>query len=96
MSIDYSELPAAYEDEVRAYVDRGILVGDTLRDAIARGDLAEAFYFARKTMDGPWALNALVRFFELEAPFECWGSKEKINAWIAVKAAQRIAKGEGG
>lgn len=89
MSIDYSELPAKYRNEVRAYIDRGIPVADKLLDAVIRNDLAGALCFARKTIGGFGLLDAAVQFFELEAPWECWGSRKEEKEWMAAKAAGR-------
>jgi hypothetical protein len=52
---------------------RAVLEND-LRGACARADVVTR-----------WALFQVVTYIELMAPKECWGSPEKVKAWLTVK-----------
>lgn len=73
------EVPLQLRDGILRYVDHGIrpghflcaVISNDLREACAGGD--------SQCLDG---LNAVVGWFYMEAPGECWGSAERLNAWI--------------
>ncbi len=75
----YDKLPAHLRDGVRRYIEDHGGVGDFLT-AVIQNDL----WGAIRRADGVSlvALPTIVAWFYWEAPGNCWGSKEKHEAWI--------------
>jgi hypothetical protein len=77
--VDYSNLPEHMHEGTKMYVEKGLEPGGFLY-AVLCNDLAAAFgkadeiNFQRMSDWASWLWN--------EAPGACWGSKEKVNAWI--------------
>ncbi len=82
VDVDYATLPEHMREGARDYVERGWKPGDFLR-AVLENNLVEAFGHAdlinRLAMDD-WA-----KWLWNEAPKGCWGSPEKVAAWIKAK-----------
>jgi hypothetical protein len=78
--VDYSSLPEHMQYGAREYVERGRRPGGFLL-AVLRNDLVEAFGKADGT--NLRAMEVWVLWLFNEAPRECWGSAEKVNAWVA-------------
>jgi len=76
---DYSMLPEHMRRSVRGYIEDGHPVGDFLT-AVICNDLKESF--ARADEENTAAMLRWVSFFYNEAPAPCWGSAEKMKAWI--------------
>jgi hypothetical protein len=78
--VDYSILPEHMRDVARGYVERGYPPGGFLR-AVLANDLVGAFGRA----DGPNAhcMGDWATWLFNEAPSACWGSSEKVTAWLA-------------
>jgi len=66
---------------LQRYFDHHIETGSFLR-SVLENDLRSAC--ARAADVGTrWALFELVTYIELSAPEECWGSPEKVKAWLS-------------
>jgi hypothetical protein len=78
---------------IEMYVTKGLLPGAFLQ-AVISNDLVNACYLA-----DPLNLKNLPAFaawFQDEAPPRCWGSRAKMEAWVAELAAKRLAKRKNG
>ena len=64
---------------IRRYIDHGIPPGDFLR-AVLINDLAEAV--GRADDENMVIIPAFVAYLWNECPSDCWGSIDKVNAWI--------------
>lgn len=62
------------------YINHGVEPGDFLT-AVIENDLAEAV--GRADAENMHNLPAYVGYLYNEAPSQCWGSPEKMKAWIA-------------
>lgn len=96
MSVDYSGLPESYRKSVKAYIEEGRDPGILLRTAISY-DLFDGLHRIIEQYASAETLFAIVEWFDDEdhAPWDCWGSKEKMREWMAARAAERSAKGKG-
>ena len=65
--------------DIRRYVEHGILPGDFLQ-AVISNDLKEAC--GRADEENMKNLPAYVAYLYNEAPAMCWGSKERMEAWM--------------
>ena len=75
-------IPERMEPSIRRYIDDKVLPGDFLQ-AVICNDLKEAVGRAdEENMDN---LPAYAAYFYNEAPATCWGSPEKMKAWIESK-----------
>jgi hypothetical protein len=89
---DYS-IPDPAMVAIQMYVTKGLLPGPFLQ-AVISNDLTGAC-----TAADPHNLKNLPAFaawFRDEAPPRCWGSREKMEAWIAEATARRAAKRKNG
>ena len=79
-------LPVHMRESLKAYVERGIPVGDFLRLCIEND-----YYHAAARADVPnqYALFDYIYFFHNYAPAQCHGSPENYNAWIKYHALER-------
>ena len=81
-NVDYSKLPEHMRAGAEGYVERGEEPGGFLF-AVLCNNLVDAFgkadetNFARLSDWAEWLWN--------EAPSTCWGSKERVNDWIAIR-----------
>jgi hypothetical protein len=78
--VRYELLPAHIQPAVKCYIEKGRIPGHFLRAVIANR-LSESFAYADVINRG--RLHDIVRFFYNEAPGECWGSVEKMEAWAS-------------
>lgn len=79
MDIDYSGLPAHVQTGLRAYIENHIRRGGFLTACLENNFVEAALRadpIARKSL---WAI---ARFLYNEAPSDCWGSREKVKAWV--------------
>lgn len=93
---DYSGIPHHMQDGMRIYIENGI-PGGPFQQALLRNDLMGAFGKAddmNRAAMWHWCL-----FLYNEAPAGCYGSPEKVDAWIAKgglrahdKAASEVAE----
>jgi hypothetical protein len=65
---------------IQRYIEHGIPPGDFLR-AVICNDLAEAV--GRADEENMANLPAYVAYFWNKAPSTCWGSVDKMKAWMA-------------
>lgn len=79
-------IPDYMASSIDDYLKEGILPGKFLT-AIICNNLLEAVMYADDTNISN--IPAFVSFFHNEAPSVCWGSEEKMNAWISAKAKVR-------
>jgi hypothetical protein len=79
MDINYNNLPNYMVAGVRRYINNGIAPGSFLT-AVITNNLFDAV--GRADTTNQKALVNWIRFFYNEAPGGCWGSLEKMNAWI--------------
>ena len=84
MNINYDMLPEHMREEMRAYIETGRPVGSFLA-AILSNDFVEAA--ERADLHNQGRLFDYATFLYAEAPANCWGSRAKVDAWIA---AQRL------
>lgn len=84
--IDYSALPEWAREGMKLYVEEHVEPGGGLR-ACLRNDLREAVGRVWDRMpETAQDLCLLVSWLYNEAPGTCWGSKEKVDAWLARRA----------
>lgn len=84
-------IPDRMMQSLHDYCAFGHPVGHFLT-AVLSNDLAEAC--ARADEDNLRNLPAYVHYLYNEAPSTCWGSPEKVKAWLAKMAEQReLARG---
>lgn len=79
-------IPGGMLDDLMAYVEHGYEPGDFLC-AVISNDLTEAC--GRADDRNLHIIAAYVAWLYNEAPSTCWGSKAKMDAWIADKAEER-------
>ena len=75
-------------DSLRKYINFGCPVGDFLT-AVLENNLSEAC--GRADDDNIENLPAYVAFIYNEAPSPCWGSSDKVRAWIKKFEDQRAS-----
>ena len=78
--IDYSMLPEHMQDGMKRYVEEGIRPGDFLYLVLCN-DFVRALGHA--DMINMARIIDYARFLYNEAPTSCWGSREKVDAWIS-------------
>ncbi len=90
MAYQFNEMviPDHMLDGLREYVDHGIPQGHFLT-AVITNDLKEAC--ARADRTNLRIIPAYVAWLYNEADARCWGSREKMDAWIDAKREARKA-----
>lgn len=76
----FLQLPLATREGLAGYIEERHHVGHFLT-AVLSNDLAEAVN--RADRDNGVALFEIVRWLFWNAPSRCWGSREKVRAWLA-------------
>ena len=79
VDIDYEQLPEHLRRAVKVYIEQGRKPGGFLQ-AVICNLLMEALGRADETSRA--RLHDIVRFFYNEAPPECWGSLDRMKAWV--------------
>lgn len=79
MRIDYSVIPTHCQDGMRRYIEHRILSGDFLYYVLSN-NLVKAFEHADEL--NQIRMRDYAQFLHSQAPAACWGSREKIKAWI--------------
>ena len=95
MSINYTIIPSHMQASARRYIEQGIAPGSFLT-AVICNDLAGAF--GRADDINLASMRDWVSFFYNEAPAPCWGSKAKMDAWLArggMRGALAVDEGAG-
>lgn len=77
--IDYSRLPEGLREGMRRYIERGVPTGRFLRLFLSN-DLMGAMGHADDL--NRYAFWPIAVFLFNEAPAACYGSPEKVKAWI--------------
>jgi len=72
-------IPTRMMPGIERYINKGIPAGDFLM-AVFENNLTEAM--GRADEENFANLPAYAVYLRWEAPNGCWGSKEKINAWV--------------
>lgn len=72
-------IPEYMRESVRAYIFEGQPVGHFLT-AFLSNDLKETF--GRADTENRLCIHDYITFFYNYAPSPCWGSPEKVRAWI--------------
>lgn len=78
--INYNMLPAHMQDGMQNYIMMGIRPGNFLC-SVLENDLVGAFSNADDV--NARVMRSYATFLYWEAPAACWGSKEKVDTWIA-------------
>ena len=78
--VDYSFLPEHMQDGAREYVELGRSPGDFLH-AVLCNNLVEAY--GRADTTNTECMHDWACWLFNEAPSACWGSPEKVKAWLA-------------
>ena len=86
MSIDYSKLPVSLRGGAQRYIEQGVTPGGFMQ-AVIRNDLALAI--GRTDSNNLAWIRDIVSFWYNEAPGACWGSREKMDAWVERGGAGR-------
>lgn len=84
-------IPEYMHDPVMRYVVDHIQPGDFLT-ALMSNKLSETF--ARADEENVAAMNMWVKWFYNWAPSPCWGSPEKVKAWVAMRQPYCSDSGE--
>ena len=88
--INYSSVPAPHmRDGVERYIEHGILPG-SFQTAVMENNLTGAVGQADDINLG--LLVEWVRWWWDEAPSDCWGSPERVVAWVAKGGLAGIAQ----
>ena len=89
--IDYSILPEHMREGMQRYVQHGIRPGDFMYLV-----LCNDFVHALGHADSVNTIRIVdyARFLYLELPSGCWGSREKVDAWIKAHEIERKEKRE--
>ena len=77
-------IPSHMMEGIQRYIEHGIPPGDFLT-AVITNDFQGAV--GRADDENQHHLPAYAAYFYNEAPSECWGSDEKMIAWIEMKRA---------
>lgn len=80
--VDYSMLPEYMQEPAREYVELGHRPGDFLYEVLCN-NLVNAFGRADETNFD--RMHVWARWLFNEAPASCWGSPEKVKAWLEVQ-----------
>jgi hypothetical protein len=72
-------VPEHMQGAIRRYIEKGIPPGDFLT-AVLSNNLSESF--ARADLENRRAMFNWVQYLYSYAPNSCWGSPERVKAWI--------------
>lgn len=87
VGVNYAACPVDYmKSAVERYIEHGIPPGDFLT-AVICNDLKGAFVHADGT--NQQMLKDWVIFFYNEIPHAAWGSRNRMQAWMELKAKER-------
>lgn len=83
--IDYNKCPPHLQGGMKRYIEEKVAPGHFLRFAL-ENNLVQSINRADGESLG--TLTALASFIYNELPTACWGSKEKVDQWLAGRGAQ--------
>lgn len=90
MRPDYSLIPVDYMVEgTRLYIEEGIAPGHFLT-AVIENDLKNTLGYADET--NRLHVREWVSWFYNQAPSECWGSPQKMQAWMELGGLRGYAE----
>lgn len=72
-------IPHRFEEAIGDYIDKGVPVGGFLT-AVLENNLKEAF--GRADENSVLELPGIVSWLYNHAPAACWGSPERVDAWM--------------
>lgn len=72
-------IPPMILEGLKRYIDQRVPTGDFLY-AVLTNNLREAVF--RADLHSELSLSKIVRWLHWEAPSQCWGSVEKVGAWL--------------
>lgn len=81
-------IPARMMKPLRDFVEKGRLPGDFLQ-AVISNDLTEAV--ARADSENVRLLPAYVGFLYNQAPGGCWGSRDRMMAWVEKHMPEEVS-----
>ena len=85
--VDYSRLPVDHQETARLYIEHGCQPGSGWM-AILSNTLDAVVIVDNDTCA---QLPAIYRWLVNRAPSNCWGSRDKVLAWMAARRAERRA-----
>ena len=85
----YDRLPAHMQDTARLYVEKGI-PGGSFFTAVVSNDLMRAF--ARADETNADAMRDWVMWLYNDAPGGCYGSPERVRAWMEAGGLEGIRR----
>ena len=85
----YDVIPKRIIEALERYEQGGVLPGHFLQ-AVLSNDLYRAL--CRADDDSYAALKEIFGYVYNQMPGNCWGNKDKVNAWVLAKQAERGAK----
>ena|SRR5688572_27085604 len=85
-SLDYDKLPQQLRGGMYRYIEFGVLPGDFLVSVLSN-DLRRSCEYADEQNRS--RLFDIVYWLYNEAPSPCWGSAERIKAWVEARAPDR-------
>lgn len=88
-----NKIPERMLSAIHAYIDGGVIPGGFLR-AVICNNMREACCLADE--ENLQNLPAYVKYFYNNAPGICWGSKERMRAWVTAKEEARNQSWEDG
>lgn len=83
LELAMGDLPAQSAEAARKYIVERVRPGGFLL-ALFSNQLVEAYLRADELNLA--AMPAWVKFLTNEAPFTCWGSPQKVQDWLSLKA----------
>lgn len=81
-------IPQRTLEALRRYVDHHVPTGGFLR-AVLENDLSESI--GRADPENMAALTDIVAYVFWEVPAKCWGSPERVSAWLSQPAPRRAS-----
>lgn len=81
---EYGEIPSRTLRAIARYIEERILPGSFLT-AVLKNNLADAV--GRADEENSRALHAIVRLMYNHVRGDCWGSQEKVTAWLTQEDA---------
>jgi len=88
LAVDKYRLPSATANGIARYLALRIATGDFLR-AVLENDLKNSM--GRADEENRESLFRWVSFLHNEAPSCCWGSPEKVDAWLKWEDENEVA-----
>ena len=79
LAVDYSSLPSTLRDGMQRYVEQSIRPGDFLF-AVLQDKLSDSVLHC--THEALTDLPEIVRWLIWSAPPDCYGSAERVKAWL--------------